>query len=362
MTMTALIPAKHRPVFLALAAAALFGAGAPLAKSLLVAVEPIPMAALLYLGSGLGAFGILAVRRLVRGAQFPRMGTLIGRNDLPWLAAGTLAGGIAAPIALMIGLSSTPAGTASLLLTFEAVATTLIAAVAFREATGPRLWLAVVLVTTASVLLGLRHDGGWGFSVGAIAVIAACVLWGLDTNLMRPVSARDPIAIVAIKCLASGGFSLVLALALHQALPSVRVMAAALILGFASYGLSIALFIRALRDLGAARTAALFSTAPFLGAGLSFIVFPEIPSPLFLASGALMVAGTALIFGEAHHHAHDHPALDHDHPHRHDDGHHEHHHEPGEIPASGYHAHRHTHEPTSHAHPHTPDIHHQHGH
>ena len=259
-------------------------------------------------------------------------------------------------------LRTTPAGTASLLLNFETLATTLIAALAFREATGRRVWVAVLVITSASLLLSLRPNDLWGLSGGALAVIGACGLWGLDNNLTRKISAKDPITIVAIKGLTAGTFSLLLALSVRSSLPSVRVGLAAMLLGCVSYGLSIALFVRALRDLGAARTAALFGTAPFIGAILSFVVFTDVPTPFFLVSCFLMVVGAALLLGETHQHRHEHPVLDHDHRHRHDDGHHYHVHMPGEISASGYHSHPHRHAPTTHTHPHTPDLHHEHGH
>jgi drug/metabolite transporter (DMT)-like permease len=353
---------RIRAISQALAAAVLFGASAPLAKLLLEDIEPIPMAALLYLGGGLGALVILSIRRMVAGTGSPVFEARLAAADLPWLAGAILAGGVAAPILLLSGLATTPAGTVSLLLNLETVATTLFAAVAFREATGRRVWLAVLVITSASVLLSLRPNGAWGLSGGALAVIGACALWGLDNNLTRKVSAKNPIAIVAIKGLTAGAFSLLLALGVRSSFPSLRVGLAAMALGWASYGLSIVFFVRALRNLGAARTGALFGTAPFIGAALSFAVFPEIPTPLFLVSGLLMVVGAALLLGERHQHPHDHPVLVHDHAHCHGDGHHDHVHAPGEIPAGGYHSHRHQHAPTKHAHPHTPDLHHHHDH
>ena len=351
-----------RPIVLALTAAALFGASTPLAKGLLVAIEPIPMAAFLYLGSGLGAVVVLAIRHFVSSGGGTSVEAPLAAKDIPWLAGAALAGGVAAPIALLVGLGVTPAGTVSLLLNFEAVATTLFASVLFHEATGRRIWIAVLIITSASVVLSLRGATGWGLSAGALAVIVACALWGLDNNLTRKVSAKDPMAIVAIKGLAAGTCSLFLALSARSSFPSVRVAVMVMILGCMSYGLSIALFVKALRDLGAARTGALFATAPFIGALLSFIVFPELPTPLFVLSGALMVVGTTLLVSERHQHHHEHPALAHDHRHRHDDVHHDHVHAPGEIPASGYHSHFHQHPPTTHSHPHTPDLHHEHTH
>ncbi len=353
---------RRRAIVQALVAAVLFGASAPLAKVLLAGIEPVALAALLYLGSGIGTVAILAIRRIPS-----RPGTAGGEarlttRDLPWLAGAIFAGGVAAPIVLLFGLRATPAATASLLLNFEIVATTVLAALAFREPTGPRIWTAVGLVTLGSVLLSLHVAGAWGLSVGAIGVLGACVLWGLDNNLTRKISGKDPIAIVAIKGLGAGLCSLALTVGIGTALPTARVAIAAMAFGFASYGLSIVLFIRALRELGAARTGALFGAAPFLGALLSFAVFREAPDILFLVSVPLMVGGVLLLTGEAHRHEHHHSEVLHEHRHSHDDGHHDHAHEPEETPASGEHSHRHRHGPVAHVHEHTPDLHHEHRH
>jgi drug/metabolite transporter (DMT)-like permease len=352
----------NRSAVLALAAAALFGASAPLAKLLLAEIEPLPLAALLYLGSGLGAVVFLALRRASPAVGTPRFEAHPTRADLPWLAGAILAGGVAAPILLLSGLAITPAGTVSLLLNFEVVATTLLAAVAFREPIGRRVWTAVLLIAAAGVLLALRSADGVRLSRGALAVIAACALWGLDNNLTRKVSAKNPMVIVAAKGLVAGVFLLGLSLGLRSSLPTAGIAVEAMALGCVSYGISLALFVRALRELGAARAGAWFSTAPFIGSALSFLVFRELPTPLFILSGALMAAGAFLLLSERHAHRHDHPALVHDHRHRHDDGHHDHVHAPGEIPPSGWHSHPHRHTPRTHAHPHAPDLHHDHGH
>ena len=347
----------------ALAAAALFGASAPLAKVLVAEIEPMTLAAFLYLGSGIGAAAIIAVRRLrVRSGAMAGEAPLVVR-DLPWLLGAVVAGGVAAPIVLLFGLRITPAATASLLLSFEIVATTLVAALVFREPTGPRVWAAVALVTLGSALLSLRVDGARGLPMGAMGVLAACLLWGIDNNFTRKISGKDPIAIVAIKGLGAGLCSLSLAIGLGAAVPTARVAVEAMALGFASFGLSIVLFIGALRDLGAARTGALFGTAPFLGALLSFILFLESPDLRFVASVPLILGGSLLLLREAHSHGHDHGELVHEHRHSHDDGHHDHDHEAAEIPAAGgRHSHLHRHAPVTHAHEHTPDLHHEHGH
>jgi drug/metabolite transporter (DMT)-like permease len=351
---------RGKPAVQALLAAALFGAGIPFVKLLVAEIDPVPVAALLYLGSGAGGAVVLLGRRLRAGSDAHASHAALARSDLPWLAGAVLSGGVAAPIVLMAGLRSTPSATASLLLNFETVATVLLAALLFREAVGRRVWMTVALVVAAGVFLSWKPEDAWGVSTGALGIMAACALWGLDNNLTRKVSAKDPMAIVAIKGLSAGLFSLGLAFLVGAPIPTGRLVVAVMLLGFASYGLSIALFVEALRDLGAARTGALFGTAPFFGAALSFLVAPGLPGPAFLVPAALMAAGAVLLFGEAHGHEHHHHALAHDHRHAHDDGHHAH--GSCEVGPGGYHAHAHRHEATDHAHPHTPDLHHRHDH
>lgn len=346
------------PVLKALLAALLFGLSAPLAKLLLGEVAPVPLAGLLYLGSGLAALALFAFQK--RGIAAGEAG--LQRSDLWWLLGALLLGGVAAPITLMVSLRATPAATAALLLNFEGVATTLIAGAAFHEAIGRRVWAAIGLITLASILLSWDGSGEWGLAPGALGILLACVCWGLDNNFTRNISAKNPLTIVAWKGLGAGTFSVILALILGQPFPSPAVMLRALLLGSVSYGLSIMLFILALRDLGASRTSAMFSTAPFIGMALSLVLFRDPLTLLFLLALPLMVAGALLLVGETHQHEHRHALLVHEHRHRHDDAHHLHSHLPGESPAHGAHSHVHVHEALSHTHPHTPDIHHRHGH
>lgn len=345
------------PVVQAILAAALFGASAPLSKLLLGTSEPIPLAAFLYLGSGLGLLVLRAFQK-----DRAREEAKLSGSDLPWLAGAILAGGVAAPIVLMFGLRHTPAATAALLLNFESVATTLIAALIFKEAVGRRVWWAIAAITAASILLSWETSGRWGVSVGALGVLSACILWGVDNNLVRAVSAKDPLAITTLKGLGAGAFSLALALILHNPFPGFVTIAQAMLLGSVSYGASIVLFVQAMRSLGAARTSALFGTAPFVGTILSFVLFRERPNVLFAVAAPLMVTGAALLLGEEHGHQHRHSLFAHDHRHRHDDSHHTHPHAEGEVPPGGWHSHPHAHEPVEHSHPHTPDIHHRHKH
>ena len=330
------------PMSQAILAAALFGASAPLAKLLLGSIAPVPLAAFLYLGSGLGLLLYRFLQKLKPHGQTKEAG--ITKTDLPWLAGAILAGGVAAPIVLMSSLRNTPAVTASLLLNFEGVATTLIAALFFREAIGRRIWLAIFCITAAGILLTGDFQGGWGFSVSAFGVIAACIFWGMDNNFTRNISAKNPQSITIIKGLGAGSVSLVLALTLGNPLPGILIILKAMLLGCFSYGVSVMLFIFAMRNLGAARTSAFFGTAPFIGAILSIILFHEWPGLLFVGVLLIMAVGVFLLLNENHSHRHIHSAFEHEHSHRHDDEHHHHVHENQEIPGDGQHSHRHVHQ------------------
>jgi drug/metabolite transporter (DMT)-like permease len=347
------------PVFFALLAALLFGASAPLSKVLLQQVEPILLAGLLYLGSGASLLIVLALRHARRTAPSSEAG--IGRADVPWLTGATLAGGIAAPIILLLSLRNTPGATASLLLNFEAVATTLIAAAAFRESVSGRAWTAILVITAASILLSVNAQAAWGFSFAAVGVLLACVLWGLDNNFTRNVSAKDPLAIATIKSLAAGTCSLALAIMAGNSLPAWDTVLRAMILGGLCYGLSLTLFIWALRGLGAARTSALFGTAPLAGIALSVLILHENLGAIFLLALALMIVGTMVLVGEKHEHGHVHEPARHEHGHSHADEHHAHAHDEVEVPGS-LHAHEHAHARVEHQHGHMPDTHHRHGH
>lgn len=350
-----------RAVLLVLLAAVLFGASAPLAKLLLGNFDPIFLAACLYLGSGAGAWLLFSLQRSRKTVQSTEAS--LTRSDLPWLAGAVAAGGVIAPILLMLGLAQTPASTASLLLNFEGVATVLLAAWWFKEAVDRRIFLAVALVTLAAILLSWV-PGRWGVTPGALAVLAACLFWGLDNNLTRHISGKDPLMIVGFKGLVAGSFSLLLALALGRPLPSPGLVGLAMLLGAFSYGLSIQFFILALRSLGAARTSTLYNVAPFVGVALAFILLHEIPTILFWLALPLMIAGAWLMVSERHAHAHLHPAITHSHAHTHPgDPHHQHVHpdlEPTTEPFT--HAHEHEHDEFTHTHPHTPDLHHWHEH
>ncbi len=348
---------KFSPYLYVLIAAVLFGINAPLSKLLLKEINPLILAGLLYIGSGLG----FLIYQLIQHKGHLSNEAPLTKADIPWLAGAILSGGVTAPIILLIGLTHIPAATASLLLNFEGVSTTVLALIIFKEFIGKRIWIAIALITTGSVILSSDFSNKYFFSVGSFAILLACLLWGLDNNLTRNISAKNPIIISMFKCLIGGTISIILGFISGGKLPSFSYSSLSMLLGFISYGLSIMFFILALRELGAARTSAGFSIAPFIGTGLSLIIFHQVVAPSFLIVLILMVGGVILLMSEQHIHKHEHLLIEHDHPHTHDDSHHLHVHH-GIADKNLNHSHLHQHPPVVHEHPHTPDIHHRHKH
>lgn len=341
---------------IALLSAALFGISTPIAKLLVGEVTPVMLASLLYLGSGTGLTALLVFRRIA-GAKVQE--APLSRQDVPWLLGTIFFGGVLGPILLMLGLATTDAASASLLLNLEAVATLVIAWLVFREHVDRRLFLGAIAIVLGAVLLsfeGRIGNGGWGVSLIALA----CLSWGIDNNLTRKISAVDPVVLAAIKGLAAGTVNLTLAFAVGSNWPSFTSVAAAMSLGFVSYGLGLVLFIVALRHLGSARTGAYYGTAPFLGALVAMALLGTGLTPMIVAAGALMAFGAWLHLSERHIHEHRHEELEHDHRHIHDE-HHRHDHENGQS-ASEPHAHPHRHLAMTHSHRHWPDLHHGHLH
>jgi drug/metabolite transporter (DMT)-like permease len=342
---------------MALASAALFGASTPLAKLLLGGgVDPWLLAGMLYLGSGVG-LGLTHVARGLLGV--PAAEAPLRHADLPWLALVVLSGGVIGPLLLMLGLTRTPASSAALLLNAEGLATMGIAWLVFKENVDRRLLFGALAILAAAALLSWQ-GGPSGVGLGALAIIGACLAWGIDNNLTRKLSSADSVQIAAIKGLVAGSVNLGLALAHGAALPAAPSIAGAAVVGFFGYGVSLVLFVLALRHLGTARTGAYFSTAPFLGTILALLIFREPVTVQLAAAAVLMAIGLYLHLAERHEHDHLHEALEHEHRHVHDE-HHQHGHDPAETKGEP-HTHRHRHSPMTHRHPHYPDLHHRHGH
>jgi drug/metabolite transporter (DMT)-like permease len=344
-----------RAALLALVSAALFGASTPLAKQLLAVTHPVVVAGLLYVGSGVGLLALW----LARGGA--KAGTGLGRGDWPWLAAAIVLGGAVAPVLLMLGLQRTPASEASLLLNLESVLTAVFAWVAFREATDRRIVLGMLLIVVGGAVLawqpgGTAREGPWG----AALIAGACLCWALDNNLTRVVSGGDALFIAGLKGAAAGGANLALAVAVEAPLPEPRIVLVSMLVGLVGYGVSLVLFVVALRELGTARTGAYFSTAPFIGAAVAILGFGEPVSASLWIAGALMAAGVYLHLTERHEHEHTHEPIAHTHWHAHDE-HHQHAHDFPWDPRRP-HGHAHEHPVLTHTHPHYPDIHHRHRH
>ncbi|MDD4126636.1 MAG: EamA family transporter [Methanomicrobium sp.] len=359
-----MISQKRLAVIYALLAAVLFGGAAPISKYLVEGIEPVILAGLLYLGSGFGLL-IYLILNSFKGNERTKIEASLCKSDLPWLLGVIICGGFLAPIVLMYSLISTPAATASLLLNFEAVATTILAFLLFNEAIGKKIWAALGLVTFSCIILSFDPLGNFGFSLSAIGILVCCALWGLDNNFSRNISAKDPIAIVCMKGLGAGFLSLITGIFLSQELPSISTSLAVMIFGFFAYGgLTSVLFLLSLRQIGASRTGSLFAVSPFFGVAVSFLIFNYPPDFGFYLSLPLMIIGTALLIFENHSHMHHHCGLIHEHRHSHDDVHHTHEHDASAPPlsSSGEHSHMHSHEKIDHEHSHAPDIHHRHEH
>jgi len=338
-----------------LVAALLFGASTPLAKQLLHDTSPVMLAGLLYLGSGIGLGAVRTIRD--RGWRAPAMSP----REWFWYLLAIGFGGVLGPLLLMLGLTRTSAASASLLLNLEAVLTALLAWIAFRENANRRVMSGMALIVVGAVLLawpgGPNHERfGWG--AGLIAL--ACLCWALDNNFTRKVSASDALFIAGLKGIVAGVVNTGVALLLGARFPAGTAIIEAMTVGLLGYGISLVLFVLALRGLGSARTGAYFSTAPFMGAAIAILAFGDRASLMFWAAAVLMGAGVWLHLTERHEHLHTHEPITHTHRHVHDE-HHQHTHDfdwDGHEP----HTHEHTHAPLTHTHPHYPDIHHQHRH
>jgi drug/metabolite transporter (DMT)-like permease len=339
---------------LALASALLFGASTPFAKLLVETSNPQLLAGLLYLGAGVGLTIGQATRSILgfRNSEAP-----LRRADAPWMIAIVTFGGILGPLFLMLGLARTSAASGSLLLNLEGLATMAIAWVVFRENVDRRLLVGAAAILAGAVALSWQGHG-IRLDEGGLLIAAACLAWGIDNNLTRKLSAADPVVIALIKGVVAGSVNLIVALLLGARLPSIGATGAALVVGFCGVGLSLVLFVLALRHLGSARTGAYFSLAPFLGAVIAIVMLGEPITPQLVIAGLLMAFGVWLHLTERHAHDHTHEAIEHEHSHVHDD-HHRHVHE-GSVTEP--HSHWRRHEPLRHRHAHYPDIHHRHEH
>ncbi|WP_073994151.1 DMT family transporter [Parasporobacterium paucivorans] len=339
----------------AISAAALYGISAPASKLLLREIPPALMAALLYLGAGIGMTAVNSMNRWNKAVKDEAKMT---KKEMPYVS-GMIILDIAAPIFFMMGLTMTNSANVALLNNFEVAATSVIALILFKESIGRQMWYAIGLITIASIILSFKDFSAFSFSSGSIFILIACICWGLENNCTRKLSMKDPVQIVIVKGFGSGIGSLIISLAIKEFSSNIAYILLALLLGFVAYGISIYLYISAQRELGAARTSAYYAASPFIGVLISWVVLREGISGSFLVALAIMLAGTAFSIAEDHRHMHTHMEETHEHRHSHDDSHHNHPHDPD---AAGEHNHEHTHEAIGHRHEHLPDTHHRHVH
>src|SRR5579885_3351931 len=340
-------------VLAALTAAFLFGASTPFAKQLTGVVSPLLLAGLLYLGSGIG----LGAIKLARDKNFS---SGLSKYEWGWLFLAIISGGVIAPVLLMTGLAQTSAATASLLLNLESVMTALLAWIFFKEHTDRRIVLGMFLITVGSMLLSWPKQAGLNNWAGFLSIAAACLCWAIDNNLTRKISSTDSVFIAGSKGLMSGIVNVSLAFAAGLTFPAWSKINSALLIGFFGYGVSLVLFVLALRGLGTARASAYFSTAPFIGAAIAIIFFHEPASITFWTAAILMGMGVGIHLAEYHDHVHTHELMSHDHYHFHNE-HHQHSHDYSWDNAKP-HSHPHQHDPITHSHHHYPDFHHRHKH
>lgn len=355
---------SYFPILFAILSALFFGSCAPVTKYFISGTDPLTLASLFYLGSGLGMLVITLGRLIITHGSSPSESP-VTLHDMPYLAGMSFFGGILAPVTLMYSMKVTPAATGSLLLNFEPVATGLLAAFLFKEAVGRRIWAAMVLITGSCLILSYDPAGVFGFSLGAIGVLLACTFWAFDNNISRKVSGKDPFMCIMIKGLSAGICTGIIALVIGGTIPSITNIPLYLFIGFFSFGgLASVFFIIALRSLGAARTGLFLALSPFFGIFFSFLLFQDPFQQAFPLAFCFMLAGVYLLVTEHHSHEHTHLPLVHEHRHSHDDLHHNHVHGPRIPPLSpgGEHSHLHAHQVLTHEHPHKPDLHHQHEH
>ncbi len=339
-------------VMAALGAALLFGGGTPFAKGLLSSIDPWLLAGLLYLGSGAG----LALYRIVRHMPTEKLPP----TEWGWLAGAIFAGGVVGPVLLMFGLTGMPGSGASLLLNAEGVLTALLAWFVFGENFDRRIALGMVAIVSGALVIGWPGEARFSTLWPALAVVGACLAWGIDNNLTRKVSLADATWIAMIKGWAAGNVNLALASWLGAVWPPLPALGGALLVGGFAYGMSLALFVVGLRHLGTARTGAYFSAAPFFGAVLAIPLLGESLTARLLIAAALMALGVWLHLTEHHEHQHQHEPLEHRHRHVHDE-HHQHVHD-FDVGDDKPHDHWHRHIALTHKHRHFPDSHHRHSH
>lgn len=341
-------------VIAALCAAFLFGASTPLAKQLVGNINPVLLAGLVYLGSGIGLF----VFRITKNKGWPASG--LSLSEWFWFLGAIVFGGILGPLLLMLGLTYTSAAHATLLLNLEAALTAFLAWIFFKEHTDKKIIIGMIFIVIGGILLAMPHHTLRFHWFGSMVIALACLCWAIDNNLTRKISNAEALFIASTKGLIAGIVNISIAFIIGVTLPKWIDIGYSLIIGLMGYGISLVLFVIALRGLGTARTGAYFSTAPFIGAAIAILFFHDSTSIVFWSAAALMIIGVWLHLSERHDHWHNHEEVLHNHHHTHDE-HHQHAHD---FPCDNKkaHSHLHYHKALAHKHPHYPDTHHRHSH
>ena len=281
---------KPSGIVFALLNAVLYALCMPFSQLLLKHVHPLFLSALLYGGVVVGMGLIKAIQRMARVQEHEQK---LGREDVPYIAA-VIPCGICATVLLMSGIEHASAANASLLNNFEIVSTGILAMLLFKERISRRLWIAIILVTIASIILSFKDTSSLSFSFGSVLVLGSCVCWGFENNLTRRLSGKDPVEVVIVKALGAGAFAAVIAFCAGEHIPEMKYVLLSLLLGFVSYGLSNFCYINAQRTLGAAKAAAFYAVSPFVGTVLSLVLFRTMPSQTFIVAFPIMAAGAYL--------------------------------------------------------------------
>lgn len=282
---------QKKYIFFAILAAALYAINSPMSKLLLKNIQPTMMAALLYLGAGIGMFIVGFIRKKL-AQEKPELH--LTKKEMPYII-GMIVLDILAPIFLMLGLSMTTAENTSLLNNFEIVATSLIALFIFKETISKRLWIGIGLITIASIILSVEDLSSFSFSFGSLFVLLACICWGFENNCTRMLSQKDPLEVVILKGFGSGIGSLIIAIILGETINNILYICLALLLGFIAYGLSIFFYVYAQRKLGAAKTSAYYAIAPFVGVLFSFVIFRTPLTISFIIAFSIMIIATYFV-------------------------------------------------------------------
>lgn len=345
--------------WIALLSAALFGVSPSLVKLVVnnannsFQISSIFLAGLLYLGSGIGLQVILLLQKK---STLNELKSLTQLSRLKLLGA-IFFGGILAPILLTSGIQLASAFEVSLLLNLETVTTTFIAFLIFREHVSKHVWIGKILIVIGACLIGL--NGNFQMSLPAFLIVGACICWGLDNNLTREIENLPATVLASVKGWTAGGFNVLLAFSLNQTQATLPQVGASLFIGMISYGVSLILFIEALRLIGTSRTSTYFAVAPLIGMLFALVFLGDNPPTIHWIAAIFMSTGIWTLYREQHAHTHTHENLTHRHKHVHDE-HHQHQHNGTKGPDP--HDHVHTHEPLTHSHPHLPDTHHRHQH